>query len=100
VLGEDEQKVVAEEFRKVLNAVIDNRRRELKGYEDGKVEYLGNEKDTFETLVKLYRVANETEIKVESIKDKGKTKINVKITYPVAKIGKRILESEEKKIGV
>lgn len=98
VLGEEEKNKVVEAIRKVLHTVIDERRKELKGYEEDKNEYLAAQEDVFSTLVKLYRVVNEAEIKVEVVPDKEKEKINVKITYPKAneqKLKKNIGDWEE-----
>jgi hypothetical protein len=89
-------KAAVDEFRKVLHTVVDKRRRELKGYEDNKNEYSGNEKDTFDMLVKLYKVVSKTEIKAEMVSDKGgKMKATVMIGYPKIKPAeKRILEEK------
>jgi transcription elongation factor GreA-like protein len=94
VFEEEDKKKAIEEFRKVLHTVIDKRRKALKGYQNGKTEYLATEKDTFDTLVKLYRVVNKAEVIVDTVIDKGgKEETNVKITYP-PKITQRILEEE------
>lgn len=81
VLGEEEKNKVIKEVRKVLHTVIDKHRKGLKGYKESKDEYLATEKYTFDTLVKLYRVVDKAEIKVETLPDKEKTKTNISIIY-------------------
>ncbi|WNE40258.1 MAG: hypothetical protein GBAus27B_000325 [Mycoplasmataceae bacterium] len=84
-MGEKEKEAAVGEIRKAAHAFFDSYRNKLNGYEEGKMEYLENEKDTFDKLVGLYKVVNGLEIKTEAVLDKDKNKTVININYPLKK---------------
>lgn len=86
-----------EQVQEVLNTSLDEKMRELKGYQKDKTQYTGAEKNTFDWVVKAFRLVNGVHIGIYwQYKDKGDHSKGYKKDLFLAIIYPKMTEEEQK----